>query len=1678
MGNIQPGVKMKNLILSGGPMLTLCQKNVLLVLFLSVVVAAFSQTVVINELMSSNGNAVSDEDGDFSDWVELYNPGLSAVNLAGWGLSDDPANPFRWVFPDTTIEPGDYLLVWASGKDRKPDGSQRVSGLIREVYLGITGGSVESLTSYPDFPDGWTSRELVTGAFEAPSNVAENYGQRMHGYIVPPVTGNYRFWLAGDNGSRLYLSPDENPANMTAIAEIPGVSWSDPRQWDRYSEQQSALITLEAGRYYYICALMKEDVGGDHLCVRWQLPDGTIEEPIPGGRLYSDPLQLHTNFAISSDGESVVLTMPDGTTADQTAETALIGDVSYGRVTDGGAAWAFFDQSTPKVTNNDSVAWQGITPPVEFSQPSGFYPDAFDMTLSSADSQAQIYYTLDGSDPNPDNLTPVPYTYRNSYPSGDLLTRTYQSFVYDSSISIDRRQVPFGSGIAGINTIKSAGAAADWTVEGDQIVQNSMATNVRLMFGDPAWTDCELTCQALKNSGSEGFLFFVRADGNRFYLINFGGWGNTLHGIEKGYDNGTWSVFVDQVSGSVSTNQWYNIRIRCEGPRIRCWLNSTQVFDMTDSSGSPWLSGGVGIGTWSTCSRYRNIEVKSLDGTTLFSGIPTRTLNPVVVRARACKPGYIPSISTTSTYFVGPEIQQRHSIPVLSLAVEEPDFFSYDDGIYVAGSHTASGGNYMLTGPAWERPVHVDFFEPDGTLGFAQNMGARIHGGATRNHAQKALRLYARGDYGDTEVEYPVFPDIPTERFKRLLLRNSGNDWNNTMFRDAVMQKLVAHLPLDTQAYRPAVLYINGEYWGLNNVRERFDKHYLERKYGVDPDKLDILEYLPNTRHMVKQGSSAHFDQTLSYIEANGLTDAAHYAYIQTRIDTDNFRDYQIAQIYFNNTDWPGNNIDWWRSQTDNYDPTAPYGHDGRWRWMLYDTDFGFGLSGGYDNDTLAFATSTSASNWPNPHWTTFLFRKLLENATFRRDFINRYCDLLNTAFVPDRVVGVIDAMQDTIADEIGRHAVRWGGPTNWPNNVQVMRTFAQQRPAYARTHLRSYFSLGADRLLTLNVSDAAHGYVRVNATDINADTPGVDSQNPFPWTGTYFQSVPVTVAAVAADGYRFTHWQAAGGTVLTDRTLLLPMTSNVNLTAHFEESPVALVHYWSFNDASTPLSPTFTASGGLLTVQPGDQTEIETDDGQDFAGLNNRLAEQTATHLRVNYPIGSALVWSVPTTGYESIQLQYETRRSGSGAGLQTVSYSTDGSAFTAFETISVQDDDPVLYTFDFSQIAAADNNPLFKVKIEFAQGLGSTAGNNRIDNLTVDGIPLPGTNLPPRPTAPIGDKELVEGMTLDVDLSSCFADDDPLTYTVQVDQPLVAQAVIHDSVLTLSAQAVGQATVVVSALDGINTPAKITFHVLVYPQARPLRLGMLRFGSWSPEAPEYTYPDGFVFLQSDLSDPRLEDPLNYAYYIPHDDYSAGDQDVIGFPYMATSRTRINGLGEDGIAFINSGRERDLGGALTAIDTRGVDSVRVSWTAGTLLRNSRLYAIRLRYRIGHTGAFADVLSGGAPVEYSAQADGHVQSFGPVELPAETADQPCVQLLWRYYYIEGTGARAQLRLDDIAVSGVSDVLENVSLFAQWWLRTNCSPADYCGGADFTRNGRVDLDDFAVLAGQWMNENTL
>ena len=169
-----------------------------------------------------------------------------------------------------------------------------------------------------------------------------------------------------------------------------------------------------------------------------------------------------------------------------------------------------------------------------------------------------------------------------------------------------------------------SGASGSWSREGNEIVQSSLNENVRLLFGDTGWQDYEFTLQAQKEGGSEGFLILFRANGENFYWCNLGGWGNTLHAIEKGTPGVRWGVFGSQIAGSIETGRWYTILIRCEGNHFQVWLDGSELFNFTDNTATAHFSGRVGVGTWITQARYRNFVVTDLTGNnTLFDGIPT-----------------------------------------------------------------------------------------------------------------------------------------------------------------------------------------------------------------------------------------------------------------------------------------------------------------------------------------------------------------------------------------------------------------------------------------------------------------------------------------------------------------------------------------------------------------------------------------------------------------------------------------------------------------------------------------------------------------------------------------------------------------------------------------------------------------------------------------------------------------------------------------------------------------------------------------------------------------------------------------------------------------------------------------------------------------------------------------------
>lgn len=497
-----------------------------------------------------------------------------------------------------------------------------------------------------------------------------------------------------------------------------------------------------------------------------------------------------------------------------------------------------------------------------------------------------------------------------------------------------------------------------------------------------------------------------------------------------------------------------------------------------------------------------------------------------VVRAVTFNNGIPTSDITTSSYLINTE----HQLPVFSLTTDPYNLEDYEYGIYVLGPNASSsnpffGANFWED---WERPVHIEYFDENKEKGLSLDAGVKISGNWSRANAQKSLALFARNSYGKGKFDYPLFKDRKFEGYEAFVLRNSGNDWYHSMLRDGFVSELVKPLNMERLAYQPAVVYINGVYWGIHNIREKPNESYFENHFNVDEEDLSLIE----NRRTVIYGSIDSYDDFTDFIEMNDLFDTDNYAYVKSQIDIDCFIDYQITEIYINNGDWPGNNLKFWRSDK----------ASSKWRWLIFDTDFGFDIDNesNYRENTIQFATDINNSGWPNPQWSTLLLRKLLENNDFQNQFINRMADLLNSTFLIDPVLEKLDSIVNIIQDEIPAHKGRWGQNQAWENKIETIERFIKNRPLHMSRHITEYFGLEGYNI-TVNVSDESEGKVQVNSI--------VPSN--FPFKGKYYETVPVRLTALPSPGYKFSGWE--GDVASSNPSIVVYLDKNMRYDAVFE---------------------------------------------------------------------------------------------------------------------------------------------------------------------------------------------------------------------------------------------------------------------------------------------------------------------------------------------------------------------------------------------------------------------------------------------------------------------------------------------------------------------------------------------
>ena len=1010
--------------------------------------SSVAQELRINEAQSSNGTTLADDRGETPDWVELFNPGPASVELAGWSLSDEPEVPRKWIFQEGTVEPGGFLVVYASGLDRQPH----------------------------TFPA-----------------------------AAPEAVSGLRIWLSADR-----VSATDPVQVRISNGQVFIKQWSDFSGGNRHARQDSENFQP---RY-----LASSVVFGGRPSLRFDgVDDALILPVVPATNSFCivAVVQVKTSHEMDSAGASGV--------GGVSGQRYLLG-AAHGGDTAAGAGLSVG-------TNGASIYEHG----------SGYMP-----ALAVAG----------GVGTTPAVLT---MNYSNRHPT--LWIRGNLS------------AVGFPSSRAAVTAPREIGAGAYGAFDGEV---------AEMLFFDRALTEAEILGLHRFFAAKYALLF------PKYYHTNFkldgegepvllarpdGSVADQMPATQIPRDasrgrqpdgEGEWVFFAQPTPGASNQTPgataflsppmmsvpagFYSGAVVLEltsdapGAQIRFTLDGSEP-----STNSPLYSTPLVLGSRAGAPNDLSM-IPTAGGWQAPAG---EVFKIHVVRARAFRANALPSAVATGSFAIDPLGRARYPLPVVSLATDRRNFFDRDIGIYVCGN--APGCNYAQSGDAWERPVHVEFFETNGARVLAQESGVRMHGNTSFGFPIKALRLHPLNQKGGEPFRHRIFPDLPITEFNRLLLRPSGHDHYLTMMRDGLMQNLVRELGLDLQGYRPAVVFINGEFWGIHNLQEAFEKQYFASHHpGVDPEAVDYLEgYAPGA--YAYEGDSSVFDQLILYLQSHDLRQDATLAEVRKLMEWENYRDYKVAETFYYR--WDIGNQRVWRPRRD----------DGRLRWILFDCDVGYGGFWAQPADAPWTFNMLAYNLEPNGPWlhyqpgndhnsppVTFQLRALLSNAGLKRDFINRCADLMNTTLSTERMLSFIDRMAAEIAPVMAEHCARWRYPsdtTTWSNNVQRLRDFAIHRPEHMRRHVTNQFGLRGWVNLTLRVSNTNAGSIQLNSLRLS---PGTNN----PWTGVYFKDNAVTIAAVPNPGWRFQSWQGVFGPATTNQTNTLLLSGPLALTAHFEAAP------------------------------------------------------------------------------------------------------------------------------------------------------------------------------------------------------------------------------------------------------------------------------------------------------------------------------------------------------------------------------------------------------------------------------------------------------------------------------------------------------------------------------------------
>lgn len=526
------------------------------------------------------------------------------------------------------------------------------------------------------------------------------------------------------------------------------------------------------------------------------------------------------------------------------------------------------------------------------------------------------------------------------------------------------------------------------------------------------------------------------------------------------------------------------------------------------------------------------------------------------------------------TYFVGKSVHNRFSTLVFSITSDPYNLYDYEHGILIEGKlrdefvknnpfkkiDPPDPANYNLRGRESERDVYLEILEPDGNIVVSQKAGIRVYGGWSRANVQKSLKIFARKEYDEVnnKLRYEFFPDKSAANgcgtvisaFKRLVLRNTGNDNGFAFIRDELFQTLAGQAGYkDYEAVRPAALFINGEYRGHFWIHEVYSDEYFEQHYGEHIGSFEILEggetFKKADEDEANRYAISDYEEAYSYSYMD-LTDDAIYKQLKEVIDVENYLAYYALQIYIGNEDWPHNNYKIYRYYTAEGEEYREAPFDGKWRYLLHDLDYSFGIYGtdAWTDNLGKYVRSSGKVNSESP-----LFSQLLKREDCKEFFIRQSLDLVNGAFAPENLSKVLDKMNAARMGEQlhmydGNLIAGWVRPEHLADHMNNIKRYGSLRVSHTIGKLRDLFKL--DNVYKLNVTSADKAGLRINNVETYSE-----------FEGTYYPDYDTVISAIVPVGKKFSHW-LVNEDVIDDYELIIRpsmiIDSKVNVNCVFKE--------------------------------------------------------------------------------------------------------------------------------------------------------------------------------------------------------------------------------------------------------------------------------------------------------------------------------------------------------------------------------------------------------------------------------------------------------------------------------------------------------------------------------------------